>query len=72
VTLEQVRELKMEYGGKCAYCRIADGNEIDHVVPLARGGRHEIANILPACRACNASKGTKLLDEWQAEREITK
>ena len=37
---------------------------IDHVVPLSRGGKHEIENLLPACRSCNSSKGAKLLEEW--------
>ena len=29
---------------------------IDHVVPLARGGRHEPANVQAAHRECNARK----------------
>jgi len=48
----------------CAYCGATGDMSIDHVVPLSRGGKHEIENLLPACRSCNSSKGAKLLEEW--------
>ena len=44
------------YGGGCAYCG-ADWEHVDHVVPLARGGAHALANLVPACAPCNLSKG---------------
>lgn len=49
---------------RCFYC---DGpyQDNDHLVPLARGGAHERANIVPACQPCNDSKGAKLLSEWR-------
>lgn len=54
-------------GGKtfCAYCGCACMPTMDHVVPLARGGRHEPGNVLPACSFCNASKGARLIHEWK-------
>ena len=39
---------------------------VDHVVPLARGGTDDIANLVPCCRYCNARKGVLLVDEWRA------
>lgn len=50
----------------CAYCgeRRAD-LQMEHVVPLARGGRHSIGNVLPACPPCNRSKWSRLLVEWR-------
>ncbi|AUG87169.1 HNH endonuclease [Streptomyces phage Attoomi] len=47
----------------CAYC---DGpaEELDHVLPLARGGRDVAANLVAACRDCNASKYTHTLACW--------
>jgi 5-methylcytosine-specific restriction endonuclease McrA len=53
-------------GQPCAYCGDTEQIEIDHVVPLARGGTHEIANLVAACFTCNRGKGSKLLDEWRA------
>lgn len=32
---------------------------IDHVVPLALGGRHEMANVRTACFLCNSRKGAR-------------
>lgn len=58
--------LKRRHGNRCAYCDVA-GLDLckDHVIPLSRGGRHAIANILPACRACNGAKSDMLLAEWR-------
>jgi 5-methylcytosine-specific restriction endonuclease McrA len=48
----------------CAYCRKACAATIDHVIPIARGGRDEPTNVVPCCRFCNTSKGARLLSEW--------
>ena len=32
------------------------GWDIDHVIPLARGGQHTIDNVKVACAHCNTSK----------------
>lgn len=29
---------------------------VDHIVPLAKGGTHELSNLSVLCRACNARK----------------
>ena len=45
--------------GECHYCgaRIPAGElTMDHVVPLARGGRSTRGNLVPSCQKCNASK----------------
>jgi hypothetical protein len=47
----------------CQYCGSA-GGEVDHIVPLSRGGLHHPSNFAPCCRSCNASKGNKLVGEW--------
>lgn len=31
--------------------------ELDHIVPLARGGSHTLNNVACCCRACNQAKG---------------
>lgn len=60
--------LVARYRGKCAYCSTAPATEIDHVLPLTRGGRHAIGNILPVCRPCNTSKRALLLIEWRRKK----
>jgi len=37
--------------------------ELDHVVPLSRGGSHTPDNTECSCRQCNWKKGTKLIEE---------
>ena len=53
------------YRNCCAYCGSNKDLTMDHVVPLYRGGRHSIGNLVPACMSCNISKGTKLIVEWR-------
>lgn len=37
--------------------------ELDHIIPLSRGGLHIIDNVRCLCRSCNALKGNKLDNE---------
>lgn len=55
------------YGNRCAYCG-GPFEDLDHVIPLSRGGSKRPANLRPACRHCNRSKGTKMLKEWMSSR----
>jgi 5-methylcytosine-specific restriction endonuclease McrA len=55
--------------GRCEYCqRPTPARELtmDHRVPLVRGGRSVRANLVSACRACNAAKKYLLPVEWAA------
>lgn len=52
----------------CEYCGDEVGPfEVDHVVPLARGGSDDHSNMAMACKPCNRSKGDRLLSEWKPE-----
>lgn len=57
------------YGHCCAYCGDKPERlQMEHVIPLARGGRHAIGNVVPACQPCNRSKSDHLLVEWRFGR----
>jgi 5-methylcytosine-specific restriction endonuclease McrA len=46
--------------GRCHYCgRVVPYAELtlDHIVPIARGGRTTPGNCVPCCKECNKSKG---------------
>lgn len=43
---------------------LSKGYEIDHLVPLSRGGHNSPSNIVLACQHCNRSRGAKLPEEW--------
>jgi 5-methylcytosine-specific restriction endonuclease McrA len=61
-----VRHLRAELRrGTCFYCgdRVGRG-ELDHVIPLSRGGSHSEGNTVLACRTCNQSKGNLFVTEW--------
>lgn len=52
--------------GRCRLCGEFvpyDRFTIDHVIPLAKGGRNEVGNYAVACEACNRMKQDLLLDE---------
>lgn len=38
---------------------------IEHLMPISRGGRHDIDNIDFAHRVCNSSKGNRTLEEYR-------
>ncbi|CDX26764.1 hypothetical protein MPL3356_60542 [Mesorhizobium plurifarium] len=40
--------------------------ELDHIIPLSRGGFHSPDNCRCLCRSCNADKGDKTDEEWLA------
>lgn len=67
LTIEQWEQILEEFDHACAYCQARGVPlEQEHMTPLIRGGRHTAANIVPACRSCNARKGTKTLLEFLA------
>ena len=41
---------------------------VDHMTPLCRGGIRQKANLVLACRACNAEKGEMTKAEYLATR----
>jgi len=68
VTDRDWRRLVNRHGGRCAYCGASEKLTVEHIVPIFRGGRHAIGNLLPVCGRCNSSKGPRLLIEWRARR----
>lgn len=65
VTDSDIARLAGRHSGRCAYCVTRPWEHLDHVIPIARGGRHSIGNLLPACQPCNQSKNSRLLAEWR-------
>ena len=58
--------------GVCHYCRKsfkAKGLTMDHIVPLARGGKSTKDNLVICCKECNNKKKTLLPMEWDEYME---
>lgn len=64
---ENLRSLVFIRDGRtCVYCGSrAQPLHCDHTIPVSRGGSNDLSNLVTACKACNLSKGSKLLEEWE-------
>jgi 5-methylcytosine-specific restriction endonuclease McrA len=70
ITRQQRHEIMESYGNRCAYCGNADRLQIDHIVPLSKGGAHSVDNAVPACCHCNTSKSDDSLLIFMQKRVI--
>jgi len=67
-------ELCSEQDSQCFYCRTEithyskrhNSLDVDHRVPVARGGTDERSNLVAACRSCNRGKGDMSEGDWRA------
>jgi len=59
------KEVSRLYNSPCFYCGTNHNIQIDHAMPIARGGKHSIGNLLPACKKCNQSKHSKTIMEFR-------
>lgn len=79
---EKARKLKASQwwkrkksSGICHYCHrhfTVKELTMDHVIPLARGGRSEKFNLVPCCKECNTKKKQMLPVEWDAYMQTLK
>lgn len=56
--------------GRCAYCAeklLRVGAHLDHILPIAAGGRSDARNLQWTCAPCNLAKGAKRPEEFAAE-----
>lgn len=52
---------------RCQYCG-APATEIDHIVPVSRGGMTNLDNLACVCGPCNRSKGDRTPEEWSPDQ----
>ena len=70
LTAREWDALKAAWGG-CAYCRTTGvALQKDCMLPIANGGRYTVANVVPACRSCNASKCNVELIMWMRRKKL--
>ena len=59
------RFIREMYDSRCYYCGKGGARlQMEHRIPLARGGNNDISNIVPACESCNRRKGIMTDDEF--------
>lgn len=73
ITSEQWYEMMNFFDWCCAYSGEyiggdSDKRTIDHIIPLSKGGKHEMWNLVPMVRNYNSSKGTKDMLDWYIQQ----
>jgi 5-methylcytosine-specific restriction endonuclease McrA len=60
-------------GGRCEWpgCTKA-ATSVDHVLPLSKGGTHDLANLRASCRACNSRGGMAVVNALRWNRRLGK
>jgi 5-methylcytosine-specific restriction endonuclease McrA len=70
LTDEQWTQLKAAWGG-CAYCGTADRPlQRDCILPISKGGRYTLENVVPACPTCNTSKCNQEVTGWLRRKRL--
>ena len=70
LTNEQWAALQVAWEG-CAYCGATDRPlQRDCVLPISRGGRYTLRNVVPACGPCNASKCNDEVTGWLRRKRL--
>ena len=80
LTKAQRAAIHDKFGGRCAYCGedLPEKWHVDHLVPIVRNWgkfskerpcekpeNDNLANMMPACPACNISKHSYTLEFWR-------
>ena len=56
--------------GGCAYCGAGGPLQKDCMLPISRGGRYTVSNVVPACGSCNASKCNTEVTTWLRRKKL--
>lgn len=74
ITKEQWLEMMQFFEWKCAYSGILvntkNNRSIDHIIPIVKGGEHEVWNCVPMDKNLNRSKKDKDMMEWYTVQDF--
>jgi len=73
LSIQSLESMYRAQYGRCYYCGIEMNNitndpkmrTLEHIIPIARGGKHHLGNVAWVCLHCNTSKGAKTLEEYE-------
>ena len=72
VTAEDIARMLVDQQERCndPGCGVSlpGGYHVDHVIPLSKGGTHELGNVQLLCPHCNISKRDKMPEEFASRR----
>jgi HNH endonuclease len=73
-TGEDIKDLFQSQNGICACgcgASLSDGYDVDHIIPVSRGGDNWPSNLQLLTPTCNKSKNDKTMEEWMIARAAT-
>jgi hypothetical protein len=65
VAVEIRRKVRKRFEERCAYCQSRESLsvvtfEVEHIIPVSRGGQAEFENLCLACPSCNRHKSNRV------------
>lgn len=63
LTVNEWASIIRYYGSRCAYCGKRKKLQLEHIIPLSRGGKHTASNVVPSCKPCNCRKWKRTPEE---------
>lgn len=63
LTWRKVRDAYLRAHRECELCG-APANEVDHIMPIRRGGTHDAENLQALCHACHSRKTATYDNRW--------
>ena len=70
----KIRNAYIQAHPLCEQCqtqgRVTPAQEVDHIIPLERGGTHDEANLQALCKQCHSSKTAREDDRWRQQPRL--
>ena len=57
----------------CQYCGLhanVDELQIDHIIPVSRGGTNDINSLVTSCAVCNKKKGARCAQDISFMKQL--
>lgn len=73
-TIDDIKALLESQQGLCVYCccDIRESFQVDHIVPVSKGGANDKTNLQLLCKPCNLDKRDKDPHEYLKTRSLNK
>jgi 5-methylcytosine-specific restriction endonuclease McrA len=62
VTDREIEDMMVAYGNRCLCWDSTKKIQVDHIVPITKGGSRSIENLQPLCKSSNSKKHLKIID----------